>query len=721
MSQSNPGHSQPQSSQASSQALLDELRSAADRAREERLKLARLVKHSAELPVGQSSDTADLGTTPDARFVALSQQIEQLEQTVSEKLQALDQVQQDIESRSQYLESLRHTITDTTRAFVTQVEQAQHFKAHVDAAKQHVKMSAGRVVEDVRQHLAEYEGPIAKRIEQLTEMDEQIDKRIARMQQMHKQASEAVDQHLLAALRTAKEQAGDLAQPVKEQVDKHLLEQAKKIEEAIHAKIADLDVDVEEALSPLTAQFDEIVAKAQAKADALADALPDRFEAIAEEHADKIKSRLLELIEEIKDTENEAGLLGETLPDRIELLVTEQVDRVRGRLTEQANEMIEGLDDETVAKVGERIHQRIAESLDSYLAEADKHAGGYVDGLVAKLEKAREDALASYQETVQKIEADSSIDREQMMLRLDEEVERLTLLADQRLAHAKGIVEGASDGIHARANAAVESALRQADNKIDEYETNSVDRLRVIDQGIEQSITKSYQRLAEHEKEARKQGEEVFDLAENAIAKAQERLAQFEAGITQRVANASQTVDASIASIDERMHRVEQDASARVMQIVDLAEESGRSVSESIGELTRSAQQTAARAQADLDEKLQAFEKISAAALQTAEQTLRSNITELRDSSRAMIEIVTKQVKAQAAEIEPQTITVIDQAEQTMRRRISDLRDSAQGMVELTVSRLEAQLNDVKAKAQQAAFKGIPQQGSDAGQASDAA
>ncbi|MEM9345029.1 MAG: hypothetical protein AAGB26_00290 [Planctomycetota bacterium] len=707
MSQSNPGHSQPQSSQASSQALLDELRSAADRAREERLKLARLVKHSAELPIGQPSDTPDMGTTPDARFVALSQQIEQLEQTVSEKLQALDQVQQDIESRSQYLESLRHTITDTTRAFVTQVEQAQHFKAHVDAAKQHVKMSAGRVVDDVRQHLAEYEGPIAKRIEQLTEMDEQIDKRIARMQQMHKQASEAVDQHLLAALRTAKEQAGDLAQPVKEQVDKHLLEQAKKIEQAIHAKIAELDVDVEEALSPLTAQFDEIVAKAQSKADALADALPERFDAIADEQADKVKARLVELIEEINDTENQADLLGETLPDRIETLVAEQVDRVHDRLTEQANEMIEGLDDETVAKVGERIHQRIAESLDSYLAEADKHAGGYVDGLVAKLETAREDALASYQETVQKIESDCSIDREQMVLRLDEEVERLTLLADQRLAHAKGIVEGASDGIHARANAAVESALRQADNKIDEYETSSVDRLRVIDQGIEHSITKSYQRLAEHEKEARKQGEEVLDLAENAIAKAQERLAQFEAGITQRVANASQTVDDSIASIDERMHRVEQDASARVMQIVDLAEESGRSVSESIGELTRSAQQTAARAQADLDEKLQAFEKISAAALQTAEQTLRSNITELRDSSRAMIEIVTKQVKAQAAEIEPQTITVIDQAEQTMRRRISDLRDSAQSMVELTVSRLEAQLNDVKGKAQQAAFKGI--------------
>jgi len=176
VSQSNPGNNPAQSSQSSSQALIDELRSAADRARDERLKLAQLVNHSTDLPVAQYDEPA-FATTPDARFVALSQQIEQLQQTVNEKLKSLEQVQQDIENRSQYLESLRHTITDTTRAFVTQVEQAQHFKSHVDAAKHHVKMSAGQVVEDVRQHLSEYEGPIANRLEQLTEMDDQIDKR----------------------------------------------------------------------------------------------------------------------------------------------------------------------------------------------------------------------------------------------------------------------------------------------------------------------------------------------------------------------------------------------------------------------------------------------------------------------------------------------------------------------------------------------------------------
>ena len=68
-------------------------------------------------------------------------------------------------------------------------------------------------------------------------MDKQIDQRIARMQQMHKQANEAVDKHLLGALRSAKEQAAELAAPVKAEVNKHLRgpEQAQ-IDQAIQAK-----------------------------------------------------------------------------------------------------------------------------------------------------------------------------------------------------------------------------------------------------------------------------------------------------------------------------------------------------------------------------------------------------------------------------------------------------------------------------------------------------
>ncbi len=692
MSKSKPGPSNhpANSPQASSQALLDELRLAADRAREERLKLARLVKHSADLPVnGGTTSTPGVSAPNDAKLTELSQQVERLDQVVSEKLDALEQAQQDIDSRTQYLESLRHTITEATAAFTIQVEQAQHFKAHVDAAKQHVKMSAGQVAEDVRQHLADSEAPIAERLKQLTALDEQIDKRIARMQQMHKQANEAVDKHLLGALRAAKEQAADLAGPVKAELDRHLHDQQAQIGEAIQARIAELDVDVDEALSPLTDRFNQIVGDAQARADELAGALPARLEE----------------------------------------QVQQQMNALREAVAKQAEEIATGQDEKTLVSAQQIMRDKVAQALDAYLSEAEDDAGGYVEGLIAKLDDARIDALGRYEQLIEKIEQDRktnqqqtleqfrqqlrdavseySIEPEQAIAKIDAEFKRLGDLADQRVEKAQQVIEQTADHIHRSAATAVDAAIKVSDRKLEEYQTNALTRLQAIDDEVEDGIEESRQRLAGYEKTTRRFEDEALRMAESAIAEAQQRLAGFESGITQRIALATNSTNETIAAVDGRLNKVEQDAAMRVTKIVELAESSGKAVAESIDALAKSAEQTAARAQADLDDKLREFEDISAEALRQAEATLRGNIGELRDASRSMIEVVARQVKAQASHIEPQTREVVDQAEQTLRRRIGELRDGAQSMVDLAVSRLEAQLNEVKRKAQHAAFQGV--------------
>lgn len=684
MSQSSPGHSSTplNTPQASSQALLDELRVAADRARDERLKLARLFKHTNDLPVnGSAPVNTSVPMIADHRIAELSDQVERLEQAVADKLAALDKSQQDIDSRTQYLESLRHTITDTTSAFVTQVEKAQHFKAHVDAAKQHVKMSAGRVVEDVRQHLAEYEAPIAERLKQLTDLDDQIDKRIARLQQMHKQAGEAVDKHLLSALRAAKEQAADLAAPVKAELDQHLKAQSEKIEKAIQAKIAALDVDVETALNPLTTRFDEIVQSAQAKAEALSQSLPAKLEAQVEK----------------------------------------QMDALRETVAKQAEEVVTGLDEKTLEQAEQVMRDRVAVSLDNYLTEAEEEAGGYVDGLIAKLDAARVKALEQFAASAKEVAADRSLDEEQVLHKLDQEVQRLHQQAQERVASAQNVLEQAVDGIHSRASAEVDAAIQTSSKALEQYESGMVEQLRAIDDDLEEGIEESRKRVTDYEKTARKLGDEAMRMVDANLAAATDRLSSFEAGITQRIGLATQSADDAIGSVDGRLDELEQDAAARVSRIVDLAESSGKVVAESIDALSQSAEQTAAKAQRDLEDKLRAFEDISAEALKQAETTLRTNIGELRDASRAMIEVVSKQVRAQASHIEPQTREVIDQAEQTLRRRIGELREGAQSMVDLAVSRLEGQLDEVKRKAQHAAFNGVKGQQDQQSPATDAA
>jgi len=729
VSQSSPGQPtpSPDAHQASSQALLDELRSAADRARDERLKLARLVKHSAELPVNSASQNRSeqapaaapqAGPVSDARLSALAEQVERLEQAVSDKRVALEQSQRDINSRTQYLESLRHTITDTTQAFMTQVEEAQHFKAHVDAAKQHVRMSAGRVVEEVRQQLIDLDTPINERINQLNDLDKQIDQRIARMQQMHKQANEAVNQHLSSALRTAKEQAAELSDPIKQEIDAYLIAQRAKMESAIHEKIKALDVDVEDALAPVTQRFDELVAESDGKVEKLVAESEQKVHELvksAQGRVDMVAKGLDPITEQIErvvaDAQAKADLFAETLPDRIETEISTQFDALRGRIAEQAKSIVDGLDEQAMEQAGQVIHERVAQSLDTYLSKAEAEAGGYVDGLIAKLDSARDEAVDAYKQSIQDIEADTQLDRDQAIAKLDEEAKRIKAKVDERIEHAQSVLEQATDGIVTRAASVVDSALQNADKKLEDYESAAVDHLRAIDDGIEHEIEASRKRLVEFEKQTKKQGEDAVRIVEDGIAEAQKRLSGFESGITQRISLAVKSTDEATGSIDERLDKVEKDAARRIMQMVELAETSGNAVAESIDELSQSAQATAERAQQDLDEKLRAFEHISAEALRTAEDTLRENIGELRDSSRAMIEMVGRQVKAQAGEIEPQTREVISQAEQTMRRRIGELRDAAQSMVDITVTRLESQLEEVKAKAQQQAFEGVePQQ-----------
>ncbi|XAL99780.1 hypothetical protein OT109_00015 [Phycisphaeraceae bacterium D3-23] len=244
--------SRPDSTAASTEAtraLVRDLHAAADRARDERLRLAQAQKQQ------QAQLDTQGGPAPVDQIVKLTDKIRQLDRVVQDRLDTLAKTQREIDIRTERVNAMRHVIQTATDAFAAQVESAQQFKCDIDAAKRAVRDSAGEVADEVRQQLAQTEEPIATRLKQLVEMDRAIDKRVSRMQQMHKQAAESVDKHLARALNDAKEQATELAAPIKQELDKHLLRRTQAIEEAVQAKIAELDVDVEDALA---ATFDEV-------------------------------------------------------------------------------------------------------------------------------------------------------------------------------------------------------------------------------------------------------------------------------------------------------------------------------------------------------------------------------------------------------------------------------------------------------------------------------
>lgn len=659
-------------------SLAADLRSAADRARDERLKLAAMVKQQ------QTHVQLQGGPAPADQVTALGEKIQKLDQAVAQRLQALAGVEQRIDERLARLEELQATITHTSQAFTKQVEQAQHFKHHVDAAKQHVRMSAGQIVEDVRLHLQSFEGPIAERLAALNDLDEQMDKRIARMQQMHKQAGDAVDKHLLGALRQAKEQAVSMVEPIKQELDAFLRDRAAVMEKAVQDKVAALDIDVEDALSPVTSRFEQIVAQAQAQAADLADALPGELDARCESH----------------------------------------IDQLRETMIAQVSALMQGWDEKTVEEAAGRYRESVGDKLGSMFDEVDTEAEIFAGRLAEKFDEARQQAEAKFTKVLDQLEMAAA--------------ERAAKLADVMASRVGELTDRAQAEVDAVAGEVQLSVTESLDEVVGEIESavgKKVDDLlaskreqldglssgfaRDIDAAFDQAVGRidalrgqadtARQQVAAAEREAEKLSERLSAITgciNESAEQAREQLADIEGttgdrldGVENAVANRVEEIQAELA---ERMKQIEQDAAAKLGELIEMAESSGVRVAEAITTLTQTAHEQAAQAQRDIDQriaaihqsakeaagpltevlaqKVNAFEQLSQQARDEAQASIRHELAELHSASKAMVEVVNRRLRTQL--------------------------DQTQTTVELTVQRLEQQLDAVRRSAQRSAFPG---------------
>lgn len=365
-------------SEEAARALIRDLHAAADRARDERLRLAQAQKERQQ----RLDDRG--GPAPVDQIVSLTDKIKQLDAVVQGRLDTLSQTEQRLDERTGRLEQVKHAMDQATTAFAQEVERAQAFKQFIDTAQREAMASAGDLADAAKQKLADCEQPIAQRLSELEALDRSIDQRTARMRQMHKQAADTVDKHLARSLSDAQEQAADLAAPIKAELDKHLVRQTEALEKAVGAKVAELDLDVEEALSPLTQRFDAIVTDANRRADELAQALPARLDDALEERIDALRDTF-------------AKQLAETVDGRDPLVVTQAKDRYARQVRKRLAALTDKFDDEANA-IADDLERRIAAALEDARVRLDEQADGRMAELESRLAR-RVDAMAKLAET----------------------------------------------------------------------------------------------------------------------------------------------------------------------------------------------------------------------------------------------------------------------------------------------------------------------------------
>lgn len=631
-----PQHRAGSPSSADPGALLAaDLRSATDRARDERLKLAAMVK--------QQQTTVQMHGGPAAadQVAALSEKIQKLDQAVATRLQALAKAESRMDERLARLDDLQDSITQASKAFTRQVEQAQHFKHHIDAAKQHVRMSAGQIVEDIRLHLQEFEGPIAERLAALNDLDDQIDKRIARMQQMHKQAGEAVDKHLLGALRQAKEQAASMTDPIKRELDQFLRDQALVMEKAIQDKVASLDVDVEDALRPVTERFEQVVAQARGQAAELADALPGELDARCETHIEQLRETLVAQVTALMQSGDEQ-------------VVEEAAGRYREAVGDKLGAMCDEIEHEADAfaqKLGERFEQtrdqaeaRFAGVLDNLEMDSAERAAKLADVMAERIDGLNERARAEVDATV--AEVDQSVS-ESLQTVLAEIEKAAGEKVDAMLAGKRTDLEEMTG----RFTKDIDTAFEQAIERIDALRTQA-EQTREQITGAEGEADQLTARL-----------HAITDCIDESAAQAREQLTEFEAATGDRLDGVENAAEARIEEIRDalaqHMRRIEQGAADRLDELTTTAEQAGHQVTDAIRAMTEDAKQQAG-----------GYQAVSRQAREEAQAAIRHELAELHSASKAMVEVVNRRLRTQLDE----TQATVDQVVQQLEQRLDAVR-----------------------------------------------
>jgi DNA repair exonuclease SbcCD ATPase subunit len=222
-------------------ALTDALHAAADRARDERVRLARALRLAGR-PVPDSHCPADdpappappQPPTPAAVNAAkLAQHLQQLDAVIRDRLKTLNQTQARIDEGERRLVTLERAIQQATQRFTEHLQQASRLVETQTTTTSSPAASPPGPLPDP--------AALAQRLDELARLDKSIDQRVARLQQMHKQAGEIVERVLTHAVGEVEDKAAELAAPIQAEVERLLAQQTKRAEAELARRIAALE------------------------------------------------------------------------------------------------------------------------------------------------------------------------------------------------------------------------------------------------------------------------------------------------------------------------------------------------------------------------------------------------------------------------------------------------------------------------------------------------
>lgn len=631
----------------SPQGAAVEMQSILDRAKDERLRLLRLLK-DCETRFGTT------GVVPPAEEIArLTGKVRAIDDAVRNRYRQLRHDEVTLEKRAHQIDQLREGVQELTQQFNAKIDQARAFKPELAAVKQTVKTAIDLLIQDVRGQLDRLGSDAS---DQLGEFRDAQTNAHDQLRQAHDEVEKTfadIDNRIADVAGRARDEAQKLIDPIFGQLEN----QATDCGDRVRLTIEAADQTMREKLEALPAQAVQTLAPTKATLEGV---IED-----ARTHTASLNHAIQSLDVRMRD-----------LPGQVDGMIQEQLDalpdRARQALDEQLNERLEAHRTSLDSKLEEVFSQKQKE----LIRVLDERAQALADQLIAQQQKRIEQAaqvLVTQRKTLEEGIAKAAGKLSELWDRKSRDVdvqvnrlanERVSALSNRMASELKTAddrAESIAQEIHGRLTASLDQSYAEAINTADRIESKAAEVVAKADEQGEQ-IAQSIER----------------SLCEQVVA----AMGRADAIADPFKARLEESLNVHLKLTDELAQAAETELTDKAKQHLQAFRKDTEAV---------------------LDEQKNLLQTQADITVEDARQKMKQRVQDLCASSKGMVELIEKQLTRRLKAIEPQTHQAVESIEQQIRQRLGQFSDNARSMVQLVEDQLSKRVAALQPQAQAAA------------------
>ena len=682
-----------------------EMQAMLDRAKDERLRLVRLLK-DCEARFGTT------GVVPPAEEIArLTGKVRAIDEAVRERYKQLRHDETMVQKRAYQIDQLRECVQGLTDQLDQQIDKAKRVKPDLAAVRELVQGEADRVLDQSRAQVSQIGQAMAARLEEYRNAQLAGEDQLRASRREIEQVFRDIDERLAAAAGLARDEAQKLIDPIFTQLETHATDCGQRIRELVEMtddlvmqKLESLPAEAQKALAPTRDSLDGVIEDAKqqiARVNETLDSLDGRMLQFSEQTDQLLHDRLESLPGKafevlapartaldklVADAREQVSSVNDTLAifdARVKELTGHCegiVERHQGKLEEQACQTLDKLTAERVQQIDERLEQREREML--------RELERVVLDRQAEVMLSVDEMLSNHSK--QMLEKHTGLIDETMRQRMDAAAEAINKKIDTMLADAEQRAETMGQQVKDRLAASIEQTRVEAeDDAVRLEDLIEADAGRAL-ANMEQQRTKVAKAIEQIESQAIDLGEKVDQRATDVGQMIETTLREHVVSAMSQAETFTEPYKARLeATLEEHRRRADEIVGSARTQLVEQAESH-------FGDIRSQARDLLDRYQSEINEQ-------SDAAIDQVQTNMRDRIQELATSSQQMVSMIEKQLSRRLKVIEPQAQQTADAVEQQIGERLSRLRENAEAMVQLVEDQLGKRIAELQPSAINAA------------------